>query len=117
MSLTPLQERRLLQVQQEIAFFEKQTSKRRVWFAVWFSAVTVIIIYSINFFGDWITDATSISSFVSSLSWVKIVGTWVFWFLFDYFFFVRSNFQQLKLKTKELSQLKAKYDLVEEPLS
>jgi hypothetical protein len=43
MNLTPLQERRLQQVKDEIVFLEKQTKKKGIGFAIWFSLVCIIL--------------------------------------------------------------------------
>jgi hypothetical protein len=113
MSLTTLQERRLKQTEYEIAFLERQTKRRGVWFSVWFSLLTMVV-FSVS---DYLFEQKSFSVFIQNNSWIKFFAGWALWFLIDYFFIVRSNQQQLKNKKKELAQLKIKYGLTEETFS
>jgi hypothetical protein len=114
MKLTPLQERRLQQVKDEIIFLEKQIKKRGVGFAVWFSLVCMIFGYVASYFIEFLIDHKSFSVYIPQESWVSFLRSWIIWLLATYFFVVRGNYQALKLKRKELEDLHRKYRLTEE---
>jgi hypothetical protein len=116
MNLTSLQERRLKQTEYEIAFLERETKRRGIWFSFWFSLVTIIIFYISGYFLDYFLEKASLVTFVQNIGWIKFLAGWAFWFLIDYFFIVRSNRQHLKNKKKELAHLKIKYGLTEEAI-
>lgn len=117
MNLSPIQERRLLQVQNEIAFLEKEAKKKNAWFAIWLSGIAVFVSYLVGYFIDWAMDGTSVPDYVKANGWLRILSGWVFWFLTGYFFFVRSIHQNLKIKKKELAGLKIRYGLHQETVS
>lgn len=111
MTLSPVQERRLYQVEKEIAFLEKEVKKKNVWFALWFSGITALAGYITEYFIGWALDRTSLSAYMTERGWLQFLRGWVLLFLIGYFFFVRSIHQSLKLKKKELAQLKLKYGI------
>jgi len=117
MSLTPIQERRLKQVEDEIVFLQKEKEKKGLWYALRLSWIVVMLVYISNFFFALLLENTSLSDYVNEYGWKKILTSWAFWFLVDYFFVVRGNHQTLKNKKKELAKLRIKYGLVEKAVS
>ena len=114
MNLTPLQERRLQQVKDEIVFLEKQTKKKGTGFAIWFSLGCIIfgnlVVYLIGF----LILHKSLSAYLHDYGWPDLLRSWLIWLLATYFFIVRGNHQALNLRRKELEQLHRKYGLSEE---
>ena len=117
MSLTPLQERRLKQTEDQVIFFEKQIREKGVWYAARFAFVLVIGFYIVGFLFDYFIEKKPLQQYVNEFEWGKLLFSFLFWFGVNYFFEVRSNHQQLKKTKRELEQLKKKYGLVEEPVS
>jgi hypothetical protein len=117
MNLSPLQERRLQQVKDEIVFLEKQTKKRGIGFAIWFSFVCMVSGHLVSYLIEFLIDRTSLSVYVHNESWLNFLRSWIIWLLATYFFIVRGNHQALKLKRKELAELNRKYSLTEETTS
>lgn len=117
MSLTALQERRLKQVKNEIVFLERQTKRRGIGFAIWFSLVCTVLGNMVSYFIEFLIDRKAITVYVHENSWVSFLRNWIIWLLVTYFFAVRSNHQALKLKRKELEELHKRYGLTEEKTS
>jgi hypothetical protein len=117
MNLTPLQERRLRQVEDEIIFLQKEVEKKGIWFALRFSWMTVMIFYIVGYFFDYLFDRTLLTDYVNEFGWIKILTSWIFWFLIDYHFIVRENNRRLRAKIKELAELKIKYGLTKKAVS
>jgi hypothetical protein len=114
MNLTPLQERRLEQVKDEIVFLEKQTKRRGIGFAIWFSLVCIILGNLVSCLIGFLIDHKPLTVYIHDYSWMSFFRNWVIWLLATYFFVVRSNHQALKLKRKELEELRKKYGLIRE---
>jgi len=67
MNLTPLQERRLQQVKDEIVFLEKQTKKKGIGFAIWFLLVCIILGNIVGYLTEFLTDHKSSSVYIHNL--------------------------------------------------
>jgi hypothetical protein len=117
MNLTPLQERRLQQVKDEIVFLEKQTKKKGIGFAIWFSLACIIFGNTVGYLTEFLTDHKSLSVYIHNYGWLGLLRSWIIWLLASYFFIVRGNHQMLKLKRKELSELNKRYGLTEKATS
>ena len=115
--MTPIQEQRLRQVKKEIVFLEKETRKKNVWFAFWFSAIPSVAGYLAGYLIEWALHDISLKSYLNALTWTEVLVSIVFWFLAGYFIGVRSIHQTLKAKRKEFAELKVKYGLTEEAVS
>jgi len=117
MNLTPLQERRLQQVKNEIVFLEKQTKKKGIGFAIWFSLASIIVGNAVSYFIEFMTVHTALSVYIHNYGWPGLLRSWFIWLLATYFFIVRGTYQALKLKRKELAELNRKYGLTEKAAS
>jgi hypothetical protein len=100
MSLTPLQERRLQQVKDEIVFLEKEIKKKDWLFILRFSWITVMVIYITEFLFDFLTVKKSLLVYVHEHGWIRILMSWIFWFVFDYVVMASGNKKNLRLKKK-----------------
>lgn len=117
MNLTPLQERRLQQVKDEIVFLEKQTKKRGIGFAIWFSLCCIIVGHLVVYLIWFLIDRKSLSEYFHNYGWTDLLRSWLIWLLATYFLIVHGNHQALKLKRKELEELYRRYGLIEEESS
>ena len=117
MNLTPLQERRLQQVKDEIVFLEKEVKKKDWFFVLRFSWITVMAIYITEFLFDLLTVKRSLPVYVHEHGWIRIFMSWIFWFVFDYVIMASGNKKNLRLKRKELTDLQNKYGLTEKAAS
>lgn len=113
MNLTPLQERRLQQVKDEIVFLEKQTKKKGLGFAIWFSIASIIVGNLVTYGFEFLVNHKTFSVYIHDNGWRSLLFSWVIFLLSIYFFVVRGNHQALKLKRKELEELHKKYGLNE----
>lgn len=117
MNLTPLQERRLQQVKDEIVFLEKEIKKKDWLFVLRFSWITVMAIYITEFLFDLLTVKKSLPVYVHEHGWIRILMSWIFWFVFDYVVMASGSKKNLRLKRKELADLQNKYVLTEKAAS
>ena len=117
MSLTPLQERKLRQTEDQIIFLEKQTKKQDVLFAVQSAWMMVIGIYIVGYFFDLITEGKSLPAYVNDEGYGEIITGFIMWFIIDYFLFVKGGRSELKRTKKKLEQLKKRYGLTKETVS
>lgn len=117
MNITPLQERRLQQVKDEIVFLEKEVQKKDWLFALRLSWIIVMLVYIVEYLFYLLTEKKSLPVYVKEYGWLKILTNWIVWFLVNYVMMVMSNKKQLKLKKRELSELIKKYGLTEETVS
>jgi len=113
MNLTPLQERRLQQVKDEIVLLEEKVEKKDWLFALRLSWITVMAIYITEYLFDLLTEKKSLPVYVHEYGWLRILTGWIFWFVFDYVLMVSGNKKNLKLKRKELADLNKRYGLTE----
>ena len=104
MSLTPIQERRLRQVEDEIIFLEKEIEKKGIWFALRLAWITLMAGYLGGYFLDYLLERKSLSAYIHEFGWIKILTGLLFWFAIDYFFIVKENHRSLR--NKKLIELK-----------
>ncbi|MCW3073055.1 MAG: hypothetical protein JWP69_124 [Flaviaesturariibacter sp.] len=104
MSLTFLQERKLAQYKEEIAFLEKQVEKQDGWYAVRLSWIVTMIFYILGFFVDYMTEGSSLPEYVIAYGWKKPIWNFTSWLLIYYFFLVRGNRRTLRKRREELTE-------------
>lgn len=107
MNPTPLQTRKLNQLQNEVLIAEAQTKKRNIWFAVRFAWVIAMGSYIVGYFYDAIVEGQTLVAYVNDYGWASIVRDFSFWFVFNYFAFF-SNRQLLNKSKKELKAYEEK---------
>ena len=117
MNITPIQERRLQQVKDEIVFLEKEDQKKGWLFVLILSLVQVILIYLLEYLFHLLTDKKSFVVYLQEYGWLRFFTSWIFWLLFDYVVMVSGKKKQLKLKKWELLELNKRYGLTEETVS
>ncbi|HEX6332816.1 MAG TPA: hypothetical protein VFZ78_01240 [Flavisolibacter sp.] len=115
--MTPLQQRRLAQVQSDIAYYEKQVQKKGTWFALRISWIITIIGFFVEFAWEYFQEDQTLVTFVNTYKWFTIVTRWAFWFMIFYFLDVKGNRKTLERRRVELETIRKKYGLVEEPVS
>ena len=113
MNLTPLQQRRLQQVEDEIVFLEKQTKKKGIGFAIWFSLACIVFGHLVVYLPALLIKHKPLSVYVQDFGWPDLLRSWLIWLLATYFFIVRGNHQALKIKRKELEELNRRYGVIE----
>jgi hypothetical protein len=107
MNPTPLQIRKLNQLQNEVLVAEAQLKKRNIWFAIRFAWVIAMGSYIVGYFFDAIVEGQTLVEYVNDYGWASILRDFLFWFVFNYFAF-SSNRQLLNKSKKELQAYEAK---------
>ena len=107
MNPTRLQIRKLHQLRAEVLLSEADLKKRKIWYAVRFAWMITMGLYIAGYFFDAIVEGQTLVGYVNDYGWVRILGDFLFWFVFNYFVFA-SNRQLLNKKKKELSAYEAK---------
>lgn len=114
MNLTPLQERRLRQTKDQIAFFEKQVQTKGAWYVIRSALFYTMLFYAMDFLAGIFIDKKSLMQYFAGFSWLKLLFNWMVWVGIQYLIVIKGNSKQLKRKKKELQELKKRYALIED---
>jgi hypothetical protein len=116
MSTPFVRELRVRRLKDDIERFEMLTKTQGLFYALKLSWITTMIIYLTSYFFDFLFDRTDLPVFVAEYGFIKIIITWVFWFIIDYFWLVRNNHLELKKSKIELEKYLKKYPELEKSI-
>lgn len=114
MNLTPSQERRLRQTEDQIAFFEKQVQTKRAWYVIRSALFYAVLFYTIDFLTRIFIDKKSLTQYFADVSWLKFLFNLIAWIGIQYLTVIKDNNDQLKHKRRELQELRKRYALTED---
>lgn len=114
MNLTPLQERRLRQTEDQIVFLKKQVQTRGAWYVIRSALFYVVLFYTIDFLTGIFIDKKLLMQYFADVSWLKFLFNWIVWIGIQYLVLIKDNNDQLKHKRRELQELRKRYALTED---
>ncbi len=91
MSTPFVRELRLRRLKEDIERFEMLSKNQGLFYALKLSWLTTMIIYITSYLFDLLYDHTRLPAFVAEYVFIKIIITWIFWLIIDYFWLVRNN--------------------------
>jgi hypothetical protein len=105
MSLTSLQDRRLNQLKQDIAYYQERVGKTTIRHVLGFTLISVICFSLTDLLFDMSVDRVRFYQWVNSFKRIKLPLLFSFWFLFNLYFIYISPRHTLKRKQAELADL------------
>jgi hypothetical protein len=108
MNVTSLQQHNLHNYEKEIALLEQQVKTKGVWYALQLSWIFVIGLYITGYFFDALIESKPLMQYLAENSWLRILFSWFFWFIIDYFWLVKGFSRELKKKKEAYESYKIK---------